>query len=128
MSASDHLGPQFKGHVRVFRGIANTSELSDINFNNLGKHWTTNPEIAVDFASYYSDNPGHVVTGLVHPDDVLSADNPEHQAVLRSYRLRAYENETPIRAGAQVGVVSVEKYQNRKSVTGPTKYYKKATA
>ena len=83
MSASDHLGPQFKDHVRVFRGLLSTSP-DKIDRNNLGIWWSDYEPMARGLATNTDDDDildpyarpthGSVIEALVHKKDFSSRD------------------------------------------------------
>jgi hypothetical protein len=108
MTSPENLGPQFKDHIQVYRGYSSTPSPKDIDFNNLGHHWTTNPNVAESFAIQNDDEPepdfplqGTVLSGLVHKDHVMKPEEvPDDLGVLD----HDAEAEHTIRKGAPVKI------------------------
>lgn len=117
MSASDHIGGQF---TTVYRGLSNVSHPDELDPELVGPHWTTNPDIALNFAG----KTGSVVTGQVpnkhvlydyatgheHPD--LEKYTNDNDAVHRVIPYHESEQETFIRPGVNVDITGMETHPN----------------
>jgi len=108
MSAQDNLSPnQFKDHIEVFRGLHNVAP-HEVNMNELGMHWSKNPNVATEFAYPEEAGEGHhgtVVSGLVHPKHLESSVK-----YLNTHGVAdsdSSEQEVPVRKGSPVYVKSM---------------------
>jgi len=102
----------FQNHIRVHRGVNGvTAEQLLGSSRQLGKHWSTEENVADQFARSGGGPKGTVVTALVHPDDFMSlAEIEEHNQknsgqMLRIYPGGEYEKEVPVRPGSTVHIV-----------------------
>jgi hypothetical protein len=105
---------EFQQPLKVYRGLAYTDEP---NTEKLGMHWTTNPNVAHDFASdepYWKDTEddepapkGIVLEAEVRPEHEIQPGTPEHDDVMDSDAVIGpshYERERTIRPGAPIRV------------------------
>ena len=117
MSASDHLGPQFK---EVFRGLGSGN--STVN-QPLGIHWSSDYGVATNrFANYTTPNkPGDIDTsvvlhGHVDPKDVVNPKSKEGKELVSKHQIwpNSNEQEQTVRPGSTVIVTGQTR---KKSVT-----------
>lgn len=100
----------FQNHIRVHRGINGVSAEQLLSSpRQLGRHWSTEENVADQFARSGGGPKGAVVTALVHPDDFMTpAEIEEHnknnpQKLI--YPGGEYEKESTVRPGAIVNIV-----------------------
>jgi hypothetical protein len=146
MTNPENLGRQFDDYIPVFRGIAGTTPASALKRKSVGKHWTTSRSVADKFSDKTSEvTSGHnrnggetwqgtVLTGYVHPNDVLKPGTSEYDEMVRSRGMRVGsegeasasgavdENELPIRDGATVHVVQAIHYKYGKGRGKESRY------
>lgn len=124
MSSPENLGPQFKDHIQVYRGLRDVAP-ADVRLDDLGQHWSTNRRVAESFADDVSDsaNPGTVVGGLVHPKNIVRESDPDYEQVLSlGYEPDASEDELPLRKGAPVHVTMLNgRWEDREENSFPQK-------
>ena len=100
------LGPQFQ---TLYRGMPVTPD--QVNVSKMGTHWTTDRNVAEDFATFDADGnegPGTVVTAAVHRRHVTdwrSSPGAFNPAIHR-------EREVPLRSGAVLHIQGVEQLDN----------------
>lgn len=100
----------FQNHIRVYRGINGVSAEQLLSSpRQLGKHWSTEENVANQFARSGGGPKGTVVTALVHPDDLMTlAEIEEHNKNVPQktiYPGGKYEKESTVRPGSTVHIV-----------------------
>jgi hypothetical protein len=128
----------FEKHIRVFRGITGSSARTLLGSEKgLGIHWSNSEAVADAFADPSSSIRGHktgvMLSGLVHPDDVMTpkeikAHNKGRlsKAILPS---DSSEKEVPVRPGSTIHVTGTTSYTKTGDVKEKTyKTPKKAKA
>ena len=128
MSASDHLGQQFKDHVKVFRGLYETTP-ENLKQGNLGIHWTNRKKTAENIAHGFFASDEHadqsempnnslVLEGYVHKNDVLKRRSQEHKDLAEKHEIYyshvGREQEVTVRPGASVHLTRVHHYDHTK--------------
>ena len=102
----------FQQPLKVYRGLAYTDEP---NTTRLGMHWTTNPNVAHEFASDESNDgwdeepaeKGIILEAEVRPEHEIQPGTQEHEDVSDSDAVLGpdhYEAERTIRPGAPIRV------------------------
>lgn len=71
MTSEETLGRQFK---TLYRGLAGVKSLDEVDFDNLGQHWTSHMEVADDFASTGEPDSEGVRHGLIITAKVRRGD------------------------------------------------------
>lgn len=119
-------------HVKVYRGFETHPD--NIDYNNLGQHWTLAPHMARFFAQREEEAGGYpehaattVIEGLVHKKHFLTAEHPgatefwkRHMGVGNEELGDAYsENELPVLKGAPVSITKVWKIPALEGHEGP---------
>ena len=128
MTSAENLGPQFKDHIQVYRGLRDVAP-EGVQTDALGMHWSTNPKVAESFADDVSDssNPGTVVAALVHPNDVLRPGHPEYPEAESAGCAGegSPEDELPIRKGAPMFLTSMQgRWEDKLEDVFPKKFGK----
>lgn len=117
------LGPQFRDHVRLYRGL-NEVEPGDVGHDEMGIHWTEDPGSAQNFALNRDEwgnareswgdeeenapDRGTVVEALVHPWHIIDRGTAEHDEMSSAANILhegSFENETTVRPGSPVHVL-----------------------
>jgi hypothetical protein len=85
----ENVGQQFKDHVTIYRGLHGVEDFTHDVAKNLGNHWSTDPDVARDFASnntaiydWHQDHeengrPGLIVKAQVHPKHIVDPYSKE---------------------------------------------------
>jgi hypothetical protein len=97
------------GVIPVFRGI----KANEINWEAGGRHWSTEKSVAGDFARFGRSRI--IIEGTVSPDDV--AAGKEKRGLDKARDTRSWENEIPIKPGAEVKVHKVTRERDREAGT-----------
>lgn len=120
---------QFKDHVKVFRGLYETTPES-LKQDNLGMHWTSRKKTAEDIShGFYaadenadqSDMPNHstILEGYVHKNDVVKRGTLEHNKLAEEHEIYyghvGNEREVTVRPGATVHLTRVHHYDHTKN-------------
>ena len=109
----------FQNHILVHRGVTGVSATALFGSpRGVGKHWSSDENIADAFADPSSSLRGHkkgvLVSAYVHPDDVMTPDEVAewNSKVPRShiYKPEEREKEVPVRPGSTVHVVGTKTY------------------
>ncbi len=78
----------FQQSVLLHRGFSDVSSLSEIDTNNLGSDWSTNPEDAKVYASWGDTGQGLTISAKVNPKDVEGGyEDEEHRTVKRGAKV-----------------------------------------
>lgn len=107
-------------HVKVYRGIETHPD--NVDWNNLGQHWSLSPTVARYFSQREEEKGGYpeqshttVVEGLIHKKHFMTAEHPEARAFWKKHmgigsRYGAVgENELPVIKGAPVSITKAWK-------------------
>lgn len=114
---------EYRDYVKVYRGFAEHPK--NVNFHNLGQHWSLRPLVADYFSkggqSQEADvEHGTIIEALVHKKHFITAEHPD----FRAFRARNAsddnpgEREMPVLSGAPVIIQNVYHMTN----TPKTKY------
>jgi len=139
MSAKDSLSqPQFKDHVKVFRGLHETDP-EGLKQDSLGMHWTSRKKTAENIShGFYAANedadqsemPEHslVLEGYVHKNDVVKRRTPEHKQLAEEHEIYfghvGHEKEVTIRKGSQVHLTRVHHFDHTRDHQLTTQTFK----
>lgn len=119
----------FEKHIRVFRGITGSSAKTLLGSKKgLGVHWSSSEAVADAFADPASSLRGHktgvMLSGLVHPDDIMTPQEIKahntgrvSKAILPS---DSSEKEVSVRPGATVHVTGTRSYTAKGDVKDKT--------
>lgn len=103
----------FQHHILVHRGVPDTSVDQLLSSpRGLGIHWSAELNVARKFVNLSSEK-GAVVSGLVHPDDLMTKEEiEEHNRKFPTRHIYGYndnvmlpEKEVPVRRGATVHIL-----------------------
>ena len=119
---------QFKDHIKVFRGLHETSP-ENLKQDNLGMHWTSRKTTAENIAhGFYaadeyadqSEMPEHstVLEGYVHKNDVVKRRTKEHRELAEQHEIyyghSGNEREVTVRKGSPVKLTRVHHFDHTK--------------
>jgi hypothetical protein len=127
------------GYTKVYRGIHTgwpyrLNSSSDIDFNDIGHHWTTEKYVAQSFATKFGsptkNNFGYVVEGYVHPNDVADLQNNGKDKLIYGgkgiYTHDHSEQEKTVRHGAPIRLTGMSKIRDvTNNEYGETEYEEK---
>jgi hypothetical protein len=110
----------FQNYILVHRGVNGVTASQLLSSpRHLGKHWSSSESVADQFARKGGKPKGTVVTGLVHPDDLMTPEEIEEHnqknsgQMLRIYPGGEYEKEVPVRPGSTVHIVGSKDWDFR---------------
>jgi hypothetical protein len=115
----------FQNQIILHRGLTATT-LAHVDASGLGLHWTTDPEVAKNFANYGAHRPesgegllphGVVLKGEVSPSDIISENSPEADKVqneLGVQGLNSVEKEITAKPRVKVNNVFATEYKDGK--------------
>lgn len=122
MTSPENVGQQF---IHLYRGLRGVSGIKEIDLKNLGHHWSTDPDVAKDFATNNiaaydlhpnterNGEPGIIISAKVHRDNVVDPHSEEgdwwHMETGVLPAGENYEAEHTVREGSPVHIVSVKK-------------------
>lgn len=110
----DNLGPQFKGHVKVYRGLGDVSG-DQVDFSKVGRHWSTEEDVAMEFADSGNpadkDKPAVMLEGYVHPKHILDPEGRTARSMGADPDFG--EEEVTVRKGAPVHVVAMTEWEKQ---------------
>ena len=74
----------FRNQILLHRGFSDVDSINQINIDELGSDWSTNPKDAEVYASWGETGKGLSISALVNPKDVEGGyDDDEHRTVRR---------------------------------------------
>jgi hypothetical protein len=119
----------FEHHIRVYRGVTGVTASQLLGSETgVGKHWSSDEGVADAFADPSSSLRGHkvgaMVSGLVHPDDVMTSEEIlAHNAARPGKAIHtkpSSEKEISLRPGATVHVTGTRTYKPNGDVSEKT--------
>lgn len=60
--------------ILLHRGLSDVNSIDEVDTNNLGTNWTTDKDIADDFATWGESGKGLTISAEVNPDHVKSEE------------------------------------------------------
>lgn len=119
----DNLGPQFKDHILLHRGIRHVGP--EVAKGELGIHWSHDIDVARHFANpdefhgvsmEPEDNQGVVVSALVHKDHIIKPNTDEwwdaqgwgNSMNNTIYEPDHWEEEATVRPGSPVHITALQ--------------------
>lgn len=109
----ENVGQQF---VTLYRGLGGKRSLKHIDFDNIGRHWTTDPEVAESFALDYPGPRttflhGFVVHAQIPAEHIIDPSSEEWKKMSVRYGMYGPghgEEEHTIREGAPVSIHKIQ--------------------
>jgi hypothetical protein len=109
MTSPENLGPQFKDHILLHRGLSFATP-RDVDLSNAGVHWTEDHGVAQRFAETGEQGEsGLIVHGAVHPEHVVKPGDKdwEEYSARRGNQEYEGERETSVREGSPVTILGL---------------------
>jgi len=124
----ENVGQQF---TTLYRGIATQSHsMKDVDFDNLGSHWTPDQDVAASFAlsragdTYFEREPkvlrGIVISARVPHEHIIDPNSEEGEywrETMDVYSPEHTEQEHTVRPGGEVHVTGVTRLKFRNGET-----------